>query len=137
MTRAAIIGTGMYVPPKVVSNDDLAGRIDTSDEWITERSGIKERRWLETDADGWTVQSGAEMGAEAARQAIEAAGIEPDAIDQIIYATLNPDCFFPGNGVFIEDLLGLNLDVRDLATDLAVGLVDHHFGGGQGEAFLL
>jgi 3-oxoacyl-[acyl-carrier-protein] synthase III len=126
MTRAAIIGTGLYVPPRVITNEDLAGIIDTSDEWITERSGIKERRWLDVDADGWTVESGAEMGAAAARQAIEAASIEPDAIDQVIYATLNPDCFFPGNGVFIEELLGLNtagaMDIRNQCTGFIYGL---------------
>lgn len=126
MTRAAITGTGMYVPPRTTTNGDLAGLIDTSDEWITERSGIKERRWLEVDADGWTVQTGAEMGAAAARQAIEAAGIEAESIDQVIYATLNPDCFFPGNGVFIEDLLGLNtagaMDIRNQCTGFIYGL---------------
>ena len=95
MTRAAIIGTGRWVPERVVTNDDLAARIDTSDAWITERSGIRERRWLECDDQGRTLITGAEMGARAAREAIAAAGIENRAIDQVIYATLNPDVFFP------------------------------------------
>ena len=69
MTRAAIIGTGFFVPENVVTNDDLAGMMDTSDQWITERSGIKERRWLPRDENGITTMSGSEMGAEAARQA--------------------------------------------------------------------
>ncbi|MBU2500406.1 ketoacyl-ACP synthase III [bacterium] len=126
MPRAAIIGTGFHVPERVVTNEDLTAWMDTSDEWITQRSGIKERRWLEIGPDGRTVESGAEMGARAARMAIEDAGIEPADIDQIIYATLNPDVFFPGNGVFIEDLLGLKtagaMDIRNQCTGFVYGL---------------
>jgi 3-oxoacyl-[acyl-carrier-protein] synthase-3 len=126
MTRAAIIGTGFFVPENVVTNDDLAGMMDTSDQWITERSGIKERRWLPRDESGITTMSGSEMGAEAARQAMAAAGVEARDIDQIIYATLNPDVFFPGNGVFIEDLLGLHtagaMDIRNQCTGFIYGL---------------
>ncbi len=126
MTRAAITGTGFWVPERVVTNDDLAAIMDTSDEWITERSGIRERRWLERDADGRTLIPGAEMGARAAREAIAAAGIDKDTIDQVIYATLNPDVFFPGNGVFIEHLLELNtagaMDIRNQCTGFVYGL---------------
>lgn len=126
MTRAAIIGTGFWVPERVVTNDDLAALIDTSDAWITERSGIRERRWLERDADGNTLIPGAEMGARAAREAIAAAGIDKDTIDQVIYATLNPDVFFPGNGVFIEHLLELHtagaMDIRNQCTGFVYGL---------------
>lgn len=126
MTRAAITGTGFWVPERVVTNDDLAAVMDTSDEWITERSGIRERRWLERDADGRTLIPGAEMGARAAREAIAAAGIDKDTIDQVIYATLNPDVFFPGNGVFIEHLLELHtagaMDIRNQCTGFVYGL---------------
>jgi 3-oxoacyl-[acyl-carrier-protein] synthase-3 len=126
VTRAAIIGTGFWVPERVVTNDDLAGWIDTSDAWITERSGIRERRWLERDEQGRTLITGAEMGARAAREAIAAAGIDKDAIDQVIYATLNPDVFFPGNGVFLEHLLELNtagaMDIRNQCTGFIYGL---------------
>ncbi len=126
MTRAAITGTGFWVPERVVTNDDLAAIIDTSDEWITERSGIRERRWLRRDADGNTEIAGAEMGARAAREAIAAAGIDKNTIDQVIYATLNPDVFFPGNGVFIEHLLELNtagaMDIRNQCTGFVYGL---------------
>ena len=126
MPRAAIIGTGFWVPERVVTNDDLAGWIDTSDAWITERSGIRERRWLERDDHGRTLISGAEMGARAAREAIAAAGIDKNTIDQVIYATLNPDVFFPGNGVFIEHLLELNtagaMDIRNQCTGFIYGL---------------
>jgi len=126
MPRAAIIGTGCWVPDRVVTNDDLAARIDTSDTWIRERSGIRERRWLERDADGNTAISGSEMGARAARAAIAAAGIDKGEIDQVIYATLNPDVFFPGNGVFVEHLLELRtagaLDVRNQCCGFVYGL---------------
>lgn len=126
MTRSAIIGTGFFVPDTVITNDDLSQMMDTSDQWITERSGIKERRWLARDADGHTVMTGSMMGAEAARMAIDAAGIEAKDIDQVIYATLNPDVFFPGNGVFIEDLLDLNtagaMDIRNQCTGFIYGV---------------
>lgn len=126
MTRAAIIGTGFWVPERIVTNDDLAGWIDTSDAWITERSGIRERRWLERDDRGRTLITGAEMGARAAREAIAAANIDKNTIDQIIYATLNPDVFFPGNGVFLEHLLELNtagaMDIRNQCTGFIYGL---------------
>jgi len=126
MPRAAIIGTGYFVPERVVTNADLTQWMDTSDEWITERSGIKERRWLRVDENGQTEITGAEMGARAARMAIEAANIEAGQIDQVIYGTLNPDFNFPGNGVLIEDLLGLNtagaMDIRNQCTGFVYGL---------------
>ncbi len=143
MDRAAIIGTGMYVPARTITNEDLARLMDTSDEWITERSGIKERRWVELDAEGVTVESGAEMGAAAARMAIEDAGIDKDDIDLILYATLSPDVFFPGNGVFIEDLLGLNtagaMDIRNQCTGFvyALAAADGFIKAGTARTILL
>jgi len=126
MNRAAIIGTGFFVPERVITNNDLAQWMDTTDEWITERSGIKERRWLPQDEAGWTEMTGAEMGAAAARMAIEDASIEAEEIDLVIYGTLNPDVMFPGNGVFIEDLLGLKtagaMDIRNQCTGFVYGL---------------
>jgi 3-oxoacyl-[acyl-carrier-protein] synthase-3 len=126
MINAAIIGTGYYVPSRVVTNENLTQLMDTSDEWITERSGIKERRWVELDEAGVATETGAEMGAAAARMAIEDAGIDKDEIDLILYATLSPDVFFPGNGVFIEDLLGLNtsgaMDIRNQCTGFVYAL---------------
>jgi len=126
MTNAAIIGTGFHVPPRIVTNEDLTQWMDTSDEWITERTGIKERRWLEQDDDGIVVETGAEMGAAAARMAIAEAGIDKSEIDLILYATLSPDVFFPGNGVFIEDLLGLDtagaMDIRNQCTGFIYAL---------------
>lgn len=126
MNKAAIIGTGFHVPERVVTNEDLTHLMDTSDEWITERSGIKERHWVSQDAQGVAVQTGAEMGAAAARMAIESAGLDKNDIDLILYATLSPDVFFPGNGVFIEDLLELNtagaMDIRNQCTGFVYAL---------------
>ncbi len=126
MSHAAVIGTGFNVPSRTITNQDLTQWMDTSDEWITERSGIRERRWVEIGDDGKTIETGAEMGAAAARMAIAEAGIDKDDIDLIIYATLSSDVFFPGNGVFIEDLLELNtagaMDIRNQCTGFVYAL---------------
>jgi 3-oxoacyl-[acyl-carrier-protein] synthase-3 len=126
MQNAAITGTGFHVPARVITNEDLTQWMDTSDEWITERSGIKERRWAELGDDGIVLETGAEMGAAAARMAIAEAGIDKNDIDLILYATITPDVFFPGNGVFIEDLLELNtvgaMDIRNQCTGFVYAL---------------
>jgi len=126
MTQAMIVGTGFFVPDNIVTNDDLTQWMDTSDEWITERSGIRERRWLKQDSAGHTAMSGAEMGAEAGRMALADAGLTPEDVDQVIFATLNSDVFFPGNGVFVEELLGLHtagaMDIRNQCTGFIYGL---------------
>ena len=88
MVKARITGTGSYAPKRILSNRDLEKMIDTSDEWITERTGIKERRIA---ADGETTS---DMAAKAGKRAIEMAGIEPDEIDTIIVATVTPDMDF-------------------------------------------
>jgi len=120
MPRAAIIGTGYYVPERVVTNDELAGYMDTSDEWIRERSGIGERHWVKPGT------SGVSLACEAARMAITDAGIAKDDIDFIVYATINPDYAFPGNGVGVECELELNhvgaLDVRNQCTGFIYSL---------------
>ena len=114
MRNAAIIGTGFFVPERVVTNEELTQYMDTSDEWIRERSGIAERRWVEPGT------SGVSLASNAARMAIADAGIDKDDIDYIIFATINPDYCFPGNGVGVERELGLNhvgaLDVRNQCT---------------------
>ncbi len=126
MIRAAILGTGFHVPEQIVTNQDMTKWMDTSDEWITQRSGIQERRWVTIGTDGKATETGAEMGAKAAAQAMAQAGVEPAEIDLVIYATLNPDCFFPGNGVFVEDLLGLKtagaMDIRNQCSGFVYGL---------------
>lgn len=97
--RSKIVGTGMNVPDRVVTNDDLAGLMDTSDEWIQQRTGIKERRWIEQD------QTPADLAAAACEQALEAAGLGVDDIDFILLATLSPQHEFPGTSFFLHERL--------------------------------
>ena len=112
MYNSKIIGLGHYVPENIVTNDDLSKIMDTSDEWIQERTGIRERRWAKP-GDG---QSTFTMGLEAAKKAISNSGIEKDEIDLIVFATLSPDYYFPGPGVQIQEALEINtvaaLDIR-------------------------
>jgi 3-oxoacyl-[acyl-carrier-protein] synthase-3 len=99
--RAKITGTGMYVPERVVTNDDLAELMDTSDEWIRQRSGVVERHYIvegETPVD---------LARNASRRALEAAGLEASEIDCIVLATLSPQADFPGTSFFLQDQLGL------------------------------
>jgi len=113
MYNSKIIGLGKYVPDNVVTNDDLSKLMDTNDEWIQERTGIKERRWVEKGSGDTT----ATMGVKAAKIAIERAGIDKDDIDFIIFATLSPDMYFPGPGVQVQHALDIKtvgaLDVRN------------------------
>jgi 3-oxoacyl-[acyl-carrier-protein] synthase-3 len=121
MTRTAILGMGHYVPSRVVTNDDLAKMIDTSDEWIQQRTGIKERRYIEEDGIG-----ASDLAVPAVQMACKNAGIEVSDIDAIIFATLSPDHEFPGSGVFLGDKLGLAgvpaLDVRNQCSGFLYGL---------------
>lgn len=123
MRRSRIAGIGYYVPKNVVTNDDLAKKMTTSDEWIQERSGIQQRRYFTPGED--TVSN---MGTRAAKIAIDRAGLEIDDIDFIIFATLNPDYMFPGSGVLVQRELGLNkkgvpaLDIRNQCSGFIYGL---------------
>jgi 3-oxoacyl-[acyl-carrier-protein] synthase-3 len=99
--RSKITGTGMYVPERVVTNDELAQRMDTSDEWIRQRSGIVERRHV----DG--TQTPADLAEIASRRALEAAGVGADELDAIILATLSPEHEFPGTSFFLHQRLGV------------------------------
>src|SRR5436190_160644 len=94
--RSRILGIGTFIPPRVVTNAELATKMETSNEWIIERTGIEERHWVDPG------ESGAGMGAKAARQALERAKVDAKDVDMLIYATLSPDCFFPGTGVFVQ-----------------------------------
>ena len=120
MPRTEFISTGLYVPERVVKNDEFTQWMDTSDEWIRTRTGIQERRWV---AEG---QSGADMAYQATQRALERAGMKVADIDCIIYCTLSPDYFFPGTGVFLQRKLGLTsvpcLDVRNQCTGFIYGL---------------
>lgn len=122
MYQSKIIGLGHYLPENVVSNDDLSKLIDTNDEWITERTGIKERRFVQK-GDGNTTSS---MGVKAARMALDQAGLKPEDIDFIVFATLSPDYYFPGPGVLVQRDLGIPeigaLDVRNQCSGFVYGL---------------
>src|SRR5437868_10884936 len=112
MFRTKIAGIGMYVPKDVVTNNDLVKYMNTSDAWIRERTGIAERRYADR-----TKETTATMGIEAAKEAIENAGITPQDVDFIIFATLSPDYYFPGCGVLVQRAMKLKeigaLDVRN------------------------
>ncbi len=97
---ASILGTGRYLPPQVVSNADLAKRVDTSDEWIVSRTGIKERR-LAGEGAGTSF-----MATEAGKRAIEKAGLKPADIDAVIVATLSPDYPWPATACLVQNALG-------------------------------
>jgi 3-oxoacyl-[acyl-carrier-protein] synthase-3 len=99
--RSKIIGTGMYVPARVVTNDELAARMETSDEWIRQRSGIAERRHV----DG--TETPADLAEQASRRALDAAGVGADEIDAIVLATLSPEHDFPGTSFFLHHRLGV------------------------------
>ena len=96
MTRTMVLGTGHTVPARVVTNHDLAKLMDTSDEWIVERSGIRERHWV---TEG---ERGVDLARGAANHALEMAGLDPRDIDAIVYASSTPDHFFPGNAVYLQ-----------------------------------
>ena len=121
MIRSRIAGIGKYLPEQVVTNNDLLQYMDTSDEWIQERTGIKERRFAHRTNETTTT-----MGVEAARIAIERAGITPQDIDFIIFATLSPDYYFPGCGVLLQRAMKMKeigaLDVRNQCSGFVYAL---------------
>ncbi|MCR8666402.1 ketoacyl-ACP synthase III [Aestuariibaculum sp. M13] len=122
MYNSKIIGLGKYVPDHVVTNQDLSKMMDTNDEWIQERTGIQERRWVKEGSGDTT----ATMGVKAAKVAIERAGIDKDDIDFIIFATLSPDMYFPGPGVQVQHALDIKtvgaLDVRNQCSGFVYAL---------------
>src|SRR6478736_7874780 len=137
--RSRILGIGMAVPNRVVTNNDLAKLMETSHEWIVERTGIEERHWVEPG------EGGAELATKASKEAIERAGIKAEDIDLIVYATLSPDVNFPGTGVFVQRLLGIAdkgipcLDIRQQCTGFIYGLsiADAYIRTGQFKNVLL
>lgn len=118
--RAKVLGTGLYVPPDIYTNADLAKLMDTSDEWIQQRTGIKERRFAK---DGIGVS---DLAYEASLKALDMANIKPQELDLIIFATLSPDYYFPGPGVFLQDRLQCGnipaLDIRNQCSGFLYGL---------------
>ena len=139
MKTSIIKGIGYYVPENIVKNKDLEKIMDTSDEWIQERTGIRERRWVLENSD----ESTSSMGTEAAKKAIDNAGISPDQIDFIIFATLSPDYFFPGSGVLIQRNLGLKevgaLDIRNQCSGFiyALSIADQYIKSGMYKNILI
>lgn len=123
MLRSKIGGIGSYLPEKIVTNHDLEKMMDTSDEWIQERTGIQQRRYGRKHYETTTT-----MGARAAEIAIERAGITKEDIDFIIFATLSPDYYFPGCGVLLQRELGIThteigaLDIRNQCSGFIYGL---------------
>ena len=122
MYNSKITGMGMYVPENVVTNKDLTSLMDTSHEWIIERTGIEERRHIKK-GDGNTT---ATMGVKAAKIAIERADIDKNDIDLILFATLSPDYYFPGSGVIVQQHLEIltcpAMDIRNQCSGFIYAL---------------
>ena len=120
MIRTVILGAGHFVPPRVVTNDELSKMMTTTDEWIVQRSGIKERHYV---ADG---VGSADLGAEASKMALENAGLTAGDIDAIIFATLTPDVTFPGSGCLMQAMLPFKqipaYDIRNQCSGFLYGL---------------
>ena len=120
MYNARIAGVGHYVPEQIITNIDLEKIMDTSDEWIRERSGIKERRWVK---DG---ENNIDLAEKASSAALERAEMKPEDIDFIIFATLSPDYYFPGTGCLLQERMGFStigaLDVRNQCSGFIYGL---------------
>ncbi len=139
MFSSKIIGLGKYVPERVVTNDELTQYMDTSDEWIRERTGIRERRWIE-EGDGNTTSS---MAVKASKIALERAGLKPSDIDFIVFATLSPEHYFPGSGVLLQDQLGCGtigaLDVRNQCSGFvyATAVADQFIRSGMYKTILV
>lgn len=133
-----ITSVGHYVPERVITNHDLEKMMDTSDEWIRERTGIEERRWAETGKD-----TTSNMGVKAVRIALERANLSPDDVDFIIFATLSPDYFFPEAGVLVQKELNIKtvgtLDISEQCSGFVYGLsvVDQYIKSGMYKTILV
>ena len=139
MYNSKITGLGYFVPENVVTNNDLREFMETSDEWIQERTGIKERRWI----DPKTGETTSTMAVKASKIAIERAGLTKDDIDFIVFATLSPDMYFPGGGVRVQDMLDMPtigaLDVRNQCSGFiyAMSVADQFIKTGMYENILV
>ena len=139
MYHSKISGLGYFVPENIVTNDDLSKIIDTNDEWIQERTGIKERRHV-VKGSGETTTS---MGVKAAKIAIERSGVSSDDIDFIVFATISPDFYFPGPGVALQKELGLKtvgaLDIRNQCSGFvyALSIADQYIKTGMYKNILI
>jgi 3-oxoacyl-[acyl-carrier-protein] synthase-3 len=137
MKRAVIAGSGSEIAPNRVTNDMLARVMDTTDEWIRERSGVETRYFV----DRGTATS--DLGAAAARRALEMAGVEQDEIDLVVFATMTPDYYFPGTGAILQKKMGMKpvpcFDIRQQCVGFPYGLqlVDAHIRSGMASTVLL
>ena len=120
MPNPYISGTGFYLPPRIVTNDELSSYMDTTDEWIQERTGIKERRYVEKGVGP------SDLAISATEQALKAAGLKVSEIDFIIFATSTPDFYAPGSGCVLQEKMGFNeigaLDIRVQCSGFIYGL---------------
>ncbi|PIK15357.1 beta-ketoacyl-ACP synthase III [Halobacteriovorax sp. JY17] len=118
--NSRITGVGSFVPPKIYTNHDLEKMMDTSDEWIIQRTGIEQRHWVDEST------STSDLALEASNIAIADAGLKASDIDMIVFATLSPDHDFPGTGCFLQAKLGIPnicvFDVRQQCTGFLYGL---------------
>jgi 3-oxoacyl-[acyl-carrier-protein] synthase-3 len=138
MTSSKIVGLGHHVPETVVTNQQLTSMMDTTDEWIVERTGIRERRWVDPLKD--TV---ANMAAKASRIALQRAGLKEKDIEFIVFATITPDYYFPGSGVLLQRELGLEsigaLDIRNACSGFiyALSVADQFIKSGMYKTILV
>lgn len=139
MKKSIIKSTGMFVPPNLVTNHDLEKIMDTSDEWIQTRTGIKQRYWIEEN----TETGASDLAYQASKRALDKAGWKSDDLDFIIFATLSPDIMFPGSGCLLQAKLGLNstpvIDIRQQCTGFLYGLAtaDAYIKAGLASKILL
>lgn len=137
-TYSKIIGLGFYVPDNIVMNDDLKLYMETSDSWIQDRTGIKQRRYFTFGKD-----TNASMGAAASRMALDRAGVTPAQVDLIVYATITPDYYFPGSAFLMQRELGLEgiavIDVRQQCSGFvyALSIADQFIKGGMYKTVLV
>ncbi len=122
MKYTQILGVGSYVPPRIWTNDDLKSLMDTTDEWIHQRTGIRQRHWIDQESDECT----SDLALIAAARALESASVKKEELDMIILATLSPDHEFPGTACFFQAKLNTPgipaLDVRQQCTGFLYGL---------------
>lgn len=122
MGCSRFLGVGSYLPPKAVKNDDLCAMMDTSDEWIRQRTGIEERRWVDHDSS----TGSSDLALEASLKALANAKVDKSELDCIIFATLSPDHDFPGTGCFLQAKLGVPgipaIDIRQQCTGFIYGV---------------
>jgi 3-oxoacyl-[acyl-carrier-protein] synthase-3 len=131
MRRTRFLGTGFAVPDRVVTNDELSQLMDTTDEWIRSRTGIQQRHWVKEG------ETGVSLARQATERALEMAGLSPSDLDAIVYATSSPDHFAPGNGVYLQRMLGVDtipaLDLRAQCSGFiyALSVADAWIRAGQ------